>query len=306
MVHKNKTQKHKTKKHNPKKYKNKSYKRKQSKYEIKKLNCSPKKQHEFTCYTSASLNKLKMLWNKRHPDAKIISNNSREIWENLKNNLSTICKTEKCWLNQGFMNNNLDAELKNNTFAPMAPDSWKKNPNEWLNSLDINKIMKQYEYEYPSFTFIGPSPIDFNKTKLFGQCVWNELCNFSLKNYIKNGKNKIGIIFNTDPHYLDGSHWICMFIDIPKKYIFYFDSNGDKIPKEIAILVKRITKQGENLGIKFKYYENKIEHQKSNTECGMYVLFVITQLLQNKMSPEMFKNRIPDKDMEYLRNVFFN
>ena len=41
-----------------------------------------------------------------------------------------------------------------------------------------------------------------NKKKLFGQCVWNDLCNFNLETYIKKGKNKIGIIFNTDPHHL--------------------------------------------------------------------------------------------------------
>ena len=62
----------------------------------------------------------------------------------------------------------------------------------------------------------------------------------------------------------------------------------------------------KTLGKKLKNYENKRENQKTDSECGMYVLFVITQLLQNKMSPEMFKKRISDKDMEDLRKVFFN
>ena len=176
---------------------------------------------------------MKSLWNERHPDLKITSNNSKEIWEKLRNNLSNVCDTEKCWLKQNFINNNLDNELKNYTFAPDAPKSWNKNPNEWLNSLDINKVMKQYEHEYPCFTFIGPSPIDFETKKLFGQCVWNELCNFDLERYIKKGKTKFGIIFNTDPHYLDGSHWICLFIDIKKNYIYYFDSNAENLAQKI-------------------------------------------------------------------------
>ena len=297
MANKKKTQKHKSRK---------THKGKKSKKTTKVLNCSPGKSHSFTCYSSRSLNKIKNLWNKRHPDTKITSNNPREIWDTLKNKLLNVCNTEKCWLNQSFMQNNLDPELKNYTFAPIAPKIWKKNPNEWLNSMDINNVMKQYEHEYPSFTFIGPSPIDFDKKKLFGQCVWNELCNFDLKKLIKNGKNKIGIVFNTDPHYLEGSHWICMFIDVKKNYIFYFDSNADKTPDEILEFVDKVKKQADELGIKLKYYENKIEHQKTDTECGMYVLFVITQLLQNKMSPEMFKKRISDKDMEDLRKVFFN
>ena len=273
---------------------------------IKLLNCSPGAIHDFTCYSSKSLNKIRDLWNKRHPDAKISSNNPREIWNTLKNNLSNVCDTEKCWLNQSFMNNKLDSKLTNYTFAPSAPKTWNINPNEWLNSLDINNVMRQYEHTYPSFTFIGPSPIDFNKKKMFGQCVWNELCNFDLESLIKKGKTKIGIIFNTDPHYLEGSHWICMFIDIKKKYIYYFDSNADETPKEIIQLVDKIKNQADKLGIKIKYHRNNIDHQKSDSECGMYVLYVITQLLQNKMTPEMFKKRIPDSDMERLRKVFFN
>ena len=37
-----------------------------------------------------------------------------------------------------------------------------KNKNTWLNSLDISRVMKQYEDNYKNFRFLGPSPIDFN------------------------------------------------------------------------------------------------------------------------------------------------
>jgi hypothetical protein len=273
---------------------------------FKELNCSPKKNFDFTCYSSTSLNKLKLLWNKKHPEKKIKTNNSREIWESLKNNQNNVCNTERCWLNQNFAKNNLDSELKNYTFAPKSPPTWRENPNEWLDSNDLNKVMRQYEKSYPSFSFIGPSPIDFDKKKLFGQCVWNELCNFNLESYIKKGKNKIGIIFNTDPHYLDGSHWICLFVNVKKNFIFFFDSNADRTPTQIIKLVKKIQKQAKSLNIDLIYSRNKTEHQKTDTECGMYVLYVITQLLKNKMSLDMFNERIPDKDMEHLRKIFFN
>ena len=166
--------------------------------------------------------------------------------------------------------------------------------------------MKQYEHAYPSFTFIGPSPIDFNKKKLFGQCVWNDLCNFELETYIKRGKNKIGIIFNTDPHYLDGSHWICLFINLEQNYIYYFDSQADATPKEITKFIKKIKSQANKLDINLKKYKNKTDHQKTDTECGMYVLYVIIELLKNNKTPQNFDKRVPDKDMEYLRKVFFN
>ena len=280
--------------------------KKVTKKAFKKLQCSPKSDFDFTCYNKNSLEKLKQLWNIRHPDVKILTNNSNEIWSSLKNNMHNTCSNEKCWLKQEFMKNKSNKLLDVNTFAPNSPSSWKKNPNTWLTSVDINKVMQQYEHKFPNFIFLGPSPIDFDTKKLFSQCVWNELCNFDLKEHINNNKHKIGIVFNTDPHYLEGSHWICMFIDIKQKYIFYFDSNADKTPKQINKLAKRIISQAKTLGIDFKYHKNKTEHQKTNTECGMYVLYTISQLLQEKMTPQSFHKRIPDKDMVKLRKELFN
>jgi hypothetical protein len=56
--------------------------------------------------------------------------------------------------------------------------------------------------------------IDFDKKINPNECVYNELCNFSISEYKKKGLTKIGIVLNTDPHTSDGSHWICLFINI--------------------------------------------------------------------------------------------
>ena len=275
----------------------------------KKLNCGPHKKNDgnpFTCYTSESLHKLKELWNMRHPDCPILSNNPKVIWETLKDKMVDTCEDEKCWLNQKFTENNLDPQLKTYTFAPFSPKSWENNPNEWLSSIDINKIMRQYERAHPSFNFVGPSPIDFHKKIGFGQCVWNDLCNFNLEKYLKKNKNKIGIIFNTDPHTSEGSHWICLFIDIKNNFIFFFDSNNGPIPKEIVKFLKNIRKQSENIGLGLEFYKNNTKHQRTDTECGMYVLYVIIQLLKEKMKPDDFQKRIPDEKVEKFRKIYFN
>ena len=147
---------------------------------FKKLNCSPNKKLSFTCYSTKSLYKLKNLWNKKYPNKKIKSNDAEKIWEKLKENLDSSCSNERCWLNQQFIKNNINKDFFDNTFAPQAPPTWKEDPNTWLNSIDIKNVMNQYEKTYKNFKFIGPSPIDFNYKKMFGQCVWNELCNFDL------------------------------------------------------------------------------------------------------------------------------
>jgi hypothetical protein len=275
-----------------------------------KLQCSPKHQdNDFTCYSNESLFKLKSLWNARHPDVIITSNEPREIWESLKQRLKNVCNKESCWLKQNFASSGLDKEMLMYTFAPKSPDDWKKNPNEWLNSIDIENVMKQYEKEYPYFDFIGAAPIDFDSPKMYGECVWEELCHFDLRVLVRNGKNKIGFVFNTDPHYLSGSHWISMFVSLKQnnRYIFFFDSTGTPPPKEVKRLIDKIKQQGKTLGMAFRYIENKKHHQRKPTECGMYALFMIVNLLRETMKPEDFiLDTFPDEQMEKFRKLYFN
>ena len=279
---------------------------------LKKVNCSPKPKGEindFTCYTNKSLYKLTDLWNARHPDVKIVTNSPKEIHRFMTEKLSGVCNKESCWLKQKSEFGTLQSDIAD-SFAPESPAEWKKNPNEWLSSIDIMNVMKQYEKAYKDFDFIGPTPIDFDTRKLYGECVWDELCNFSLEDQIKHGKTKIGIIFNTDPHNKPGQHWISMFINIKKKKIFFFDSTGDKPVPQIMALVERIKEQGLNLKkkINFKFDSNEgIEHQYGNTECGVYSLFFIVHMLEGKMTEHYLKTHILKDDyMNKFRHIYFN
>jgi len=279
---------------------------------LNKINCSPKDKKEikdFTCYTETSLFKLRDKWNLRHPDEKITSNDRKEIHRLLSNYLSNVCNKESCWLKQKDEFGNLDENFKD-SFAPESPHEWKKNPNEWLSSIDIIKVMKQYEKAYKCFDFIGPSPIDFDKKKIYGECVWEELCNFNLKQQIKEGKTKIGIIFNTDTHDKPGKHWISMFINIKKGKIFFFDSVGRTAPDEIKKFVERVKLQGKDYTpkINFTYDENHpVEHQYGNTECGIYSIFFIAHMLEDKLTEHYLKTHIlKDKYMEKFRKIYFN
>ncbi len=278
---------------------------------LERVNCSPKTKNElndYTCYTDNSLYKLRDKWNARHPDNKIYTNNPKEVHNQLTQYLANVCNKESCWLKQSNHFGNVKEETK--SFAPKSPDEWKRNPNEWLSSVEITQVMKQYEKAYKCFEFIGPSPIDFDKRKVYGECVWDELCNFNLADQIKSGKNKIGIIFNTDAHDRPGQHWISMFINIKKKQIFFFDSTGDKPMREIIQLVHKIKKQGLALKpkIRFKYDSSEgVEHQNGNTECGIYSLYFIVHMLEDKMSGDYLKTHlIRDEYVNKFRKIYFN
>jgi hypothetical protein len=177
-----------------------------------------------------------------------------------------------------------------------------------MNGVDITEVMDQYEKAYKCFEFIGPSPIDFDVRKSYGDCVWNELCNFNIEDQIKRGKTKIGIIFNTDPHTEGGQHWFGLFINIKSKLIYFFDSTGDPASIEITILVNKIINQGTKLKnpIHFKYEQNTTEHQLLDTECGVYSLFFIIHMLEDKVTPKYLKDhKLRDEFMSKFRKIYF-
>ena len=59
--------------------KSRKQKKNKKKYTMKKKVCSPSRKglKKFTCYDDKSLNKIKSLWNKRHPDHKILSESDK-------------------------------------------------------------------------------------------------------------------------------------------------------------------------------------------------------------------------------------
>ena len=79
------------------------------------------------------------------------------------------------------------------------------------------------------------------------------------------------------------------------------------MPKEIKVLCDKVQKQAEELGISdLKVYENKKEHQQTNTECGMYSIFMISNVLTGKMKPSDFAvKRISDEFMMKFRKTYF-
>ncbi len=304
-----------------------------------KPSCAPRKnaadQKEYTCFTDAALLKLRDVWNAKHPAAneRIQAEGSKEIWLQLKKNLRSTCSQETCWLKQEIFKNIDDKNLLNFTFSPPAPKTWYRNPTEWLSSLEITNVMKQYEKEYPEFDFIGPSPIDFMVKEYDGKCVWQELCDFDVAKQLKRGKTKVGIIFNTDPHDKSGAHWISLFINLQTTsgagagaapadapFIFFFDSNGDQPPKEVRAFIDKVKQQAltstkmtltEDMNSEFNGHKS-FQHQHSNTECGMYSLYLIISLLTKKETHKRYQDfldrrkMVSDKHMKALRHKLFN
>lgn len=284
-----------------------------------KLNCGPivdgKNANGGTCYTKKILKKIKTAYNQSYPD-KIHTSNPSAILDELKTRLNDECVSENCWLK--LLPSSQRIFLEQRVFRPFHPKEWNDNPKEWLSNFDILEVLKQYEQSDPEFEFLGPCPMDFDKKMNDQKCVCSEICKFQLSNYIKKGTKKIGMVFNLDDHDESGSHWVSLYVDIPHKLIFYFDSALNDTPPEIEVLAQRILEQANNIQQTYTYKKNKIQHQFSNTECGMYALFFLITLITEKWGgngkhitvpqclQKMYNHRIPDKVVEKFRNYYFN
>jgi len=265
---------------------------------FKYLNCHPKYKQNKSCMTPNLMITMRDTWNHKHPDKKIKTRKVAFIEKQLRHHLSE-CTDQKCWIDK-----TLEKQL--NLFAPQSPSSWTIHKSEWLDNFDISRVMKQYEEAYPNFKFLGPSPIDFD-TNVDGKCVWPELCNLNIQEQMHKHIHKIGIIFNLDTHDKGGSHWVCMFMDLKQKYILYLDSNGITTPPEIDVFIERMIKQCQDLNMTMKIYKNKKKHQYEDGECGMYALYTVIKLLENKHSVKYFMNtRISDSKMNAYRHIFYN
>lgn len=271
--------------------------------------CSPSnKNNSTTCFDLDSLIKIAKSWNSKHPENKIniAKHKTRHLlWNEIDKRLNQRCDTEWCWIEQEFVKKIGSKELKS-IFRPKMPSSWKKNKYEWLNTTDIETVMKQYEKKYSDFKFIGPVPIDFDYQYSVGQCIVNELCNLKIKNLLKNKIARVGIIYNLDPHDKPGSHWVAMYMDLNKKKVYYFDSYGTEAPEEVKKLVDRIQEQGREMGMEIEYDYNTTRHQYENSECGVYSMYFITQLLEGKKTFNgIEKSTLKDEFINSKRKYYY-
>ena len=211
------------------------------------------------------------------------------------------CTTQKCWSSQTFINQMKQTakdELEKYTFRPDGPEG----KFEWLNTLNIDDVMTQSEKITSDFKFLGTVPIDFDKFDRFG------IKNLNYGSLVREGKTKLGVVFNLDEHDQPGSHWVSMYSDLKTGEVYFFDSYGAKPEARIRALMRKISKFCESeLGLKnVKVDYNKTRHQYENSECGVYSINFIKRMLRGDKFEQICESKIPDKKINKCRNIYFN
>ena len=282
-----------------------------------KGHCSPSKDNNKTvsCLNYEILKKIAETLNNFDYGIRIYKGKKalhNEISKKIRN--ETSCKTEACWKSLRIIKDELsdnDKEVFEDSFRPDMPKEWKDKPNTWLSTIDINKVMEQYEDAYPKFQYLGANPIDFDKKITENKCVSNELCNIDIKSIKKDGKDFLGMVFNTDPHNQSGEHWFSLYIDLKginiknEPCIYYFDSLASKPKEEVVDFVKKVQEQCLNINKDIQFLYNDIKHQHENTECGVYCLHFLVSMLKGEDFKKYINHERDDKEMEKFREFFF-
>lgn len=203
------------------------------------------------------------------------------------------------------------ADLARRHLRPAMPKSWFSDPDEWLDSTNIADVLNQYEEAFPSFEFMGPFPIDFAAPDPYSKggggamrqrCLMNEICELRIKKAIENGTKAIGIVYNLDPNFKGGSHWVANYIDITGHRCYYFDSYGMAPPRQVERFMKWLTTQDPSMRLEY----NMRRLQFRNTECGIYSIYFIIRMLAGDSFTQFTRRRPSDEDMLDLRDWLFS
>lgn len=265
------------------------------------------------CFDEHVLKKLVEIYNKKVSDNHIdIKNDTNYLIKELYNRLKD-CDDQICFLSYFKSEIKKDKELMDQIKSMILPEG--PLDNTWLNTDNINDIMKQFEKIYPKFKFLAANPIDIDtyvKPKMT-QCKKEFFVNTSTSSYynkmscenfidLQSKYNYLGFIFNMDKHNEPGSHWTALFVDLLKHKMYYFDSVGVKPPKEIYNLQEHLNHDSNN---KFELKYNNVEHQKGDSECGVYSINFLSRMLNGERFDEIIKNPINDNDMHNCRSYYF-
>jgi hypothetical protein len=222
------------------------------------------------------------------------------------------CKNgeEHCLLDKSGMDNNESNALRKQYLRPKRPNAWEDKPNTWLDNYNIKHVMDQYVTAYPWFKFLGVFPIDFSVKNPYNkngkeQCLYKETCNIKLIEEYNKGIRGIGMIFNLDPHYKGGSHWVGLYINlnnIKVPMIGYYDSYGYATPPMIARLMRSFKLQIKECQLGY----NGRRFQRGGSECGMFSLYFIICMIHGIRFKDFCKDMVDDAYMLELRKILFS
>lgn len=296
--------------------------------------CAPTKNssNDCSCFTKTNLLAIAMAWNSFHSSTKEKHIQVKPymtkctIWNRIDNVISEYsdCDNEQCWIKLEQLAQFSKHHKGSDYFRPLAPGEWfhdgvlignSTSTDMWLSSTDISSVMDQYDGDKYKFLFLGTVPIDFAQTNGLSSssCIgldWGPmkktkyLCDIDTRQLQNDGIEQFGVVFNTADHTSSGQHWIALYCSLKKRKIVYFDSYGYPPPKEVNTFITRIQDSEKNK--KYSILVNNKRHQQQYSECGMYAIHFLINMLMGVSWTSFNRHIISDTHMLQKRMEYFN
>jgi hypothetical protein len=239
-----------------------------------------------TCLSPENIDLLFFIYNKYRSRE---DNPSLKLLELKKQIYGTHDISDIDFLNHAiFRTDNRVNEIVEKRFLPVGPVD-----NSWLSNFNIDAIMKQYESYYYKFKYMGTQCIDFDLNDIVDEYI-------SCKDFLS-----FGCIYNTDPCSKGGQHWIASFVDVEAQMIYYYDSYAYKPPRQIKKLLKTLAREMFSKSTGQCVQLNKVRHQYGNSECGVFCIDFIRNMLEKKTFKEFTRNNTDDRSKFLQRKTLF-
>lgn len=269
-----------------------------------------------TCFTSSELKIIAKDLNNHVDDARQkvrLDQPKNKLHSDIRKRLESFCNEEHCWLEQSFLKHDHRKVLEK-SFRPKKPRTWYNNPRTWLNTFDILHVMRQYERLHKDFAFLGVFPIDFRNHYSSGFCVGDSLCTFTVKEFLAKKKTHFGIVLNLDTHTMPGSHWVSVYCNLnpkrPNFGFYYYDSVSSPPGKEVVSFAREVEEEVKQLfppkvAQKFVLDYNKVQKQFKNTECGVFSIVFLTQMLKQIDFAYVCAHMRKDDKINEIRDIIY-
>ena len=184
-----------------------------------------------------------------------------------------------------------------------------------LSNTHIDATMQRWARLFPEFFPCPFAMMDFDRTK-------ESFATIDILNVLA-GKEPVtlgssigtvmrpctcfGCVVNTDVSSGRGKHWVAVFVDCrgPEWTVEYFNSAGNPPPRPMTewltrTCVKLCTKNPTTVIV-----VTDLDHQESQTECGLYAMYYIRRRLEGTPVKFFFEQLVPDAAMTAFRQHVF-
>ena len=254
-----------------------------------------------------------------------IKNNKKYLLKHIINRFTECNNDHMCIINNRYLKN------KNKLLEVFKPFG-TTGMTDWLSTSNINAVFTRHQKLYTDFIFLGAIPIDILEIDYPVLGLNLNLRYMEIKDLNILKKNKIGIVYNLDTSKQGGSHWMALYCDIKKKQIYFFDSYGHKPNKNIRKMIHFLSnliyhyhetgcekncktksisdsffnEKPNNLELFCKDIDyNRTRHQYKDSECGVYSIYFILELLKGREFNELVNSNMPDDFINKKRYEYF-